>query len=64
MMRTLDGRLELIKFHRPRAASVEPKNASASTLGIPRIMFAVEDIEDVLARLHAHGAELVGELAQ
>ena len=62
MMRTPDGRLELMKFHRPTAASVEPKNASASTLGIP--MFAVEDIEDVLARLHAHGAELVGELAQ
>jgi hypothetical protein len=34
------------------------------TLGIRRIMFAVEDIEDVLARLHAHGAELIGELDQ
>ena len=34
------------------------------TLGIRRIMFAVEDLEDVLARLHTHGAELVGELAQ
>jgi catechol 2,3-dioxygenase-like lactoylglutathione lyase family enzyme len=35
-----------------------------NTLGIRRIMFAVDDIEDVLARLRTHGAELVGELAQ
>ena len=35
-----------------------------NTLGIRRIMFAVDDIEDVLARLHAHGAELVGEVEQ
>jgi catechol 2,3-dioxygenase-like lactoylglutathione lyase family enzyme len=66
MMRTPDGhgRLELTKFHTPTAVSTEPENAPANTLGIRRIMFAVEDIEDVLARLHAHGAELVGELAQ
>jgi catechol 2,3-dioxygenase-like lactoylglutathione lyase family enzyme len=66
MMRTPDGhgRLELTKFHTPTAVSAEPKNAPANTLGIRRIMFAVEDIEDVLARLRAHGAELVGELAQ
>jgi catechol 2,3-dioxygenase-like lactoylglutathione lyase family enzyme len=66
MMRTPDGhsRLELMKFLRPTAVSAEPKNAPANTLGIHRIMFAVEDIEDVVARLHAHGAELVGELAQ
>jgi predicted enzyme related to lactoylglutathione lyase len=36
----------------------------ANTLGIRRIMFAVDDIEDVVARLRAHGAELVGELEQ
>ena len=35
-----------------------------NTLGIRRIMFAVEDIDEVLARLRAHGAELVGELEQ
>jgi predicted enzyme related to lactoylglutathione lyase len=66
MMRTLDGhsRLELMKFQSPTAVSAEPKNAPANTLGIRRIMFAVEDIEDVLARLRTHGAELVGELAQ
>jgi catechol 2,3-dioxygenase-like lactoylglutathione lyase family enzyme len=66
MMRTPDGhgRLELTKFHNPTAVSAEPKNAPVNTLGIRRIMFAVEDIEDVLARLRAHGAELVGELEQ
>jgi predicted enzyme related to lactoylglutathione lyase len=35
-----------------------------NTPGIRRIMFAVEDIEDVLACLQAHGAELVGEVTQ
>src|ERR671926_872186 len=66
MMRTPDGhgRLELTKFHRPTAVSAEPKNAPGNTLGIRSIMFAVDDIEDVLARLRAHGAELVGEVAQ
>ena len=65
MMRTPDGhsRLELSKFHTPPATSAEP-NAPVNTLGIRRIMFAVEDIEDVLARLQAHGAELVGEVVQ
>ena len=66
MMRTPDGhgRLELTKFRKPTAVSAEPKNAPPNTLGIRRIMFAVDDIEDVLARLRAHGAELMGEVAQ
>src|SRR5215216_5763036 len=66
MMRTPDGhgRIELDKFHAPAAVRAEPKNAPVNTLGIRRIMFAVDDIEDVLARLRAHGAELVGEVAQ
>jgi len=66
MMRTPDGhgRLELTKFRRPKAASVERKDTPANTLGIRRIMFAVKDIENVLARLRAHGAELVGNLTQ
>src|SRR5713226_2060430 len=60
MMRTPDGhgRLELMKFHTPTAVRVEP-NAPVNMLGIRRIMFAVDDIEDALARLQAHGAELV-----
>lgn len=65
MVRTPDGhgRIELTKFHSPSAVSAEP-NAAANTLGIRSIMFAVEDIENVLARLEAHGGELVGELDQ
>ncbi len=63
MLRTPDGhgRLELIKFHAPSATTAEP-NAPVNTLGIRRIMFAVDDIEDVLARLQAHSGELVGEV--
>jgi catechol 2,3-dioxygenase-like lactoylglutathione lyase family enzyme len=57
------GRLELMKFHAPPATTAEP-NAPVNTLGMRRIMFAVEDIEDVLARLQTRGAELVGELVQ
>src|ERR671918_2729102 len=66
MMRTPDGRgrVELTKFHTPPAIRSEPHNAPANTLGIRRIMFAVDDIDDVLARLRTHGAELVGEVVQ
>ena len=66
LMRTPDGhgRIELDKFHTPEPVRAAPKNAPVNTLGIRRIMFAVDDIEDVLARLRAHGAELVGEVAQ
>ena len=66
MMRTPDGhsRLELDKFHAPAAVKAEPKNAPVNTLGIRRIMFAVDDLDDVLVRLLTHGAELVGEVAQ
>ena len=64
MVRTPDGhsKLELTKFHTPTAIGAEP-NAPANTLGLRSIMFAVDDIEDVVARLRTHGAELVGELA-
>jgi catechol 2,3-dioxygenase-like lactoylglutathione lyase family enzyme len=64
MLRTPDGhgRVELAKFHRPKAITPEPEDAPANTLGIRRVMFAVDDIEDVLARLRTHGAELVGEV--
>ena len=66
MMRPPDGHggVELTKFHTPPAVRAEPENAPANTLGIRRIMFAVEDIDDVVARLRSHGGELVGEIAQ
>ena len=66
MMRTPDGhgRVELAKFHTPQAVRAEPGSAPANALGIRRIMFTVEDIDDVVARLRRHGGELVGEIAQ
>jgi catechol 2,3-dioxygenase-like lactoylglutathione lyase family enzyme len=66
LMRTPDGhgRIELDKFHTPEAIRIGPENAPVNTLGIRRIMFGVDDIDDVVARLRAHGAELVGEVVQ
>ena len=66
MMRTPDGhsRLELTRYRRPAAIGAESASAPANTLGLRNIMFAVDDIEDVLDRLGSHGAELVGEVAR
>lgn len=66
MMRTPDGhgRVELTRFHRPPAVKAGPENAPANALGIRRIMFTVENLEDVVARLRTHGAQLVGEIVQ
>src|SRR4051794_11137023 len=66
MMRTPDGhsRVELSRFHTPPAVRSEPEHAPSNTLGIRRIMFAVDDVDDVVSRLRGHGAELVGEIAQ
>jgi catechol 2,3-dioxygenase-like lactoylglutathione lyase family enzyme len=66
MLRAPDGhgRVELTRFHRPPAVRVEPENAPANALGIRRIMFAVEDLDDVVERLRGRGGEIVGEIAQ
>lgn len=66
MLRTPDGhsRVELSKFHTPPAVRVEAEDAPANALGIRRIMFAVDDIDDTVARLSSHGAELLDEIAQ
>lgn len=66
LMRTLDGhgRIELDKYHRPEAIRTGAEKAPVNELGYRRIMFAVDDIDDVVARLLAHGAELVGEVVQ
>lgn len=66
LMRTPDGqaRIELDKFHTPQAIRAEPEDAPVNALGIRRIMFTVTDIDDVVNRLRAHGAELVGEVVQ
>lgn len=71
-LRTPDGhgRIELDKFHTPEAdgrrasARTSPENVPVNALGIRRIMFAVDDLDDVVRRLRAHGAELVGEVVQ
>ncbi|GAA4087108.1 VOC family protein [Nonomuraea soli] len=65
MLRTPDGhgRVELAMFHAPEVVRPEPKDAPANTLGIRRVMFAVDDIEEVVGRLlRNHGADLVGEV--
>jgi catechol 2,3-dioxygenase-like lactoylglutathione lyase family enzyme len=66
MMRTPDGhgKLELTKFHTPAAITAGPLNPPPNTLGLHRVMFAVDDIDDTITRLRRHGAELLGEVAQ
>jgi catechol 2,3-dioxygenase-like lactoylglutathione lyase family enzyme len=65
MMRTPDGhgRIELTRYHTPASREGDP-HAPANTLGAHRIMFAVDDIDDIVDRLRPHGAELLGELVQ
>ncbi|MBB4634281.1 VOC family protein [Longimicrobium terrae] len=65
MMATPDGhsRLELSRFLAP-AVVADHRNAPVNALGYLRVMFAVEDIDDTLARLRARGAELVGEVVR
>ena len=66
MMRTPDGhsKLELTRYHAPAAVTVEPGSPPPNTLGLHRVMFAVDDIDNTIARLRVHGAELLGEVAQ
>jgi catechol 2,3-dioxygenase-like lactoylglutathione lyase family enzyme len=65
MVRTPDGhsKLELMRFHTPKAIPSDPA-APANTIGLGRLLFAVDDVDDTLARLRTHGAELVGEVTQ
>jgi catechol 2,3-dioxygenase-like lactoylglutathione lyase family enzyme len=63
MMRTPDGQgIELDKFHTPEAIRFGPVDAPVNALGFRRVMFAVDDISAVVARMCAHGAELIGEM--
>ena len=65
MMRTPDGhgRLELSRFLTPPTVA-DHRNAPVNALGYLRVMFAVEDLDDTIARLRSHGAVLVGEVVQ
>ncbi len=64
MMRTPDGhgRLELTKFHSPELVEFEPRVAPPNALGLRSVMFAVESVDDTVARLRPHGGELLGEV--
>lgn len=66
MMRTPDGhgRVELTKFRNPQLVAAEPAIAPPNTLGLRQIMFEVDDIDDTVSRLRAHGSEPIGELVQ
>ncbi|GAA3237745.1 VOC family protein [Actinocorallia longicatena] len=66
MLRTPDGhgKVELAKFHQPSPLTPDPANPPANTLGLRRIMFAVDDLDDTIARLRPHGAEPVGEIVR
>jgi predicted enzyme related to lactoylglutathione lyase len=65
-MQTPDGhgRLELTKFHNPNLVPLEPAVAPPNALGLRSVMFAVDSLDDTIARLRAHGAELIGEVVQ
>ncbi|MDH6170302.1 catechol 2,3-dioxygenase-like lactoylglutathione lyase family enzyme [Variovorax boronicumulans] len=63
MLRTPDGQgIELDKFHTPAAVRFGPVDAPVNALGLRRIMFAVDDIDAVVSRMQAHGAELIGQM--
>ena len=63
MMRTPDGQgIELDKFHTPDAIRFGPVDAPMNTLGMRRVMFAVDGIDALIARMRAHGTELIGEM--
>src|SRR5688500_8392903 len=63
MMRTPDGQgIELDKFHSPNAIRFGPVDAPVNTLGIRRVMFAVDGIDALIARMVGFGAELIGEM--
>ncbi len=66
MMRTPDGhgRLELTKFRNPKLVEIEPAIAPPNAPGLRSVMFAVESLDDTIARLRAKGAELIGEVVQ
>ncbi len=66
MMRTPDGhgKLELTRFRTPQLVATDPAIAPPNTLGLRSVMFAVDSVDDTVARLRGHGGELIGEVAQ
>ncbi|HKP39269.1 MAG TPA: VOC family protein [Pyrinomonadaceae bacterium] len=66
MMKTPDGhgRLELTKFRNPELVEIKPAVAPPNAPGLRSVMFTVENVDETVARLRAHGAELIGEVVQ
>jgi catechol 2,3-dioxygenase-like lactoylglutathione lyase family enzyme len=66
MMKTPDGhgKLELSRYHTPPLVDAQVECPPPNTRGLHRVMFAVDDIDDTIARLREHGAELLGDVAQ
>ena len=63
MLRTPDGQgIELDKFHTPAAVRFGPVDAPVNTLGLRRVMFAVDDLDSLVARMLGRGAELIGQM--
>ena len=63
MLRTPDGQgIELDKFHTPDAVRFGPAAAPVNTLGLRRVMFAVDDIDAMVARMRERGDEIIGEM--
>jgi len=63
MLRTPDGfGIELDKFHSPEAVRVGPVALPVNALGIRRVMFAVDDIDGIVARMRARNVEVIGEM--
>ena len=66
MLRPPDGHggIELTKYHEPTVVGPKPGDLPVNALGYRRVMFAVDDLDDTLARLRPHGAELVDEIVE
>jgi catechol 2,3-dioxygenase-like lactoylglutathione lyase family enzyme len=64
MLRPPDGHggIELDKFHTPNAIRFGPVDAPVNVLGLRRVMFAVDDLDEVVARMRAKGVEVIGEM--
>lgn len=64
MMRSPDGhsRIELSKFHAPEVIRLQPDPRPVNALGLLRIMFTVDNVDETVAQLQAHGAELMGNI--
>ena len=63
MLRTPDGQgIELDKFHTPDAVRFGPVEAPVNALGLRRVMFAVDDIDAMVARMRERGDEIIGEM--